>query len=673
MQTIKRVVHVSMGILALWTTLACTGEHPASPYKKGDKEYGTVSGAFFRHRWWNYYERGVSFAEGEFYKEAMADLREAIHQRDQDQRMARTYGMHFIDYFPHRELGIIEYEMGNLEAAQGELELSLSQYPSAKARFYLDRVRKALIERQAKEVAPPRLTLNIQAAEVWTKDDPVLLSGVVEDESYVADITIGGVPFFLEGSATRVPFQKNLILSQGHHSVEVQARNLMGKASRAEVIIHVDREGPLIVIEDLTYDRERQGGEVRIQGTVHDEGGVAELLVNGEAVRIQKGEEVFFSHTLATATESLDLLARDRLGNETSARFVMNRSQATRMPLLLASSEPLGGSHFDIALFEQKDTRPPNIYLKLWTDNQTVFLDKAYLEGQVSDESKIVSLTINQVPVLRGRGTVVFFNHVAELKEGENIIVIEARDEAGNTATKKVSVIRRIPKAMQLAERLSLTVLPFEQKGEVSDASFSFRDNLIDSLVAESRFRVIERDRLDLILKEQEISRSKLIDRSTALKVGKLAAAESIVMGSIVETRTGIEIVSRMFDTETSDIVATADVYGEVKDLPALRYLAQGMAIKLHRDFPLVDGMVLEQKGKDIVTDLGENEVKLYRKVIVYREKPVKHPVTGKILGADSEVIGRARVTQVLPKMSKAELVTGKSGAIEPQDKVMTE
>jgi len=234
-------------------------------------------------------------------------------------------------------------------------------------------------------------------------------------------------------------------------------------------------------------------------------------------------------------------------------------------------------------------------------------------------------------------------------------------------------VIRRIPKAMQLAERLSLTVLPFEQKGEVSDASFSFRDNLIDSLVAQNRFRVIERDRLDVILKEQEISRSKLIDRSTALKVGKLAAAESIVMGSIVETRTGIEIVSRMIDTETSDIVATADVYGEVKDLPALRYLAEGMAIKLHRDFPLVDGIVLEQAGKDIVTDLGENDVKLYRKVIVYRERPVKHPATGKVLGSDSEIIGRARVTQVLPKMSKAELVTGKAGVIELQDKVMTE
>ena len=62
--------------------------------------------------------------------------------------MARTYGMHFIDYFPHRELGIVYYEMRKMDAAKKELELSLVHFPTAKARFYLDRVRKALIEQE---------------------------------------------------------------------------------------------------------------------------------------------------------------------------------------------------------------------------------------------------------------------------------------------------------------------------------------------------------------------------------------------------------------------------------------------------------------------------------------------------------------------------------------------
>ncbi len=92
------------------------------------KQYGTVKGTF-RDRWWNYYERGLSFAEGAFYIEAIDDFRKAASREIRDQRTARTYGMHFIDYFPHREMGIAHYLLGDLEAARKELALSLTQFP----------------------------------------------------------------------------------------------------------------------------------------------------------------------------------------------------------------------------------------------------------------------------------------------------------------------------------------------------------------------------------------------------------------------------------------------------------------------------------------------------------------------------------------------------------------
>ena len=184
---------------------------------------------------------------------------------------------------------------------------------------------------------------------------------------------------------------------------------------------------------------------------------------------------------------------------------------------------------------------------------------------------------------------------------------------------------------------------------------------------------MVERDRLDLILQEQKLSRTELIDKSTALRLGRLTAAHSIMTGSIIETRTGIEIVGRMIDTETSEILATADVYDEVKDLPALRKLAEGMAIKFHREFPLLGGVVIQQKGKYIFTDLGQDKIKIQRRLLVYREEPIKHPVTGKILGADNEIVGRARVTQVMPEVSKAEIVSGETSSINRLDKVITE
>jgi len=353
-------------------------------YTKDGKEYGKVSGAF-RHKWWNYYERGLSYADGEFYEEAQSDLKVAIGQRDKDQRMARTYGMHFIDYFPHRELGIVYYQLGDLRLAKKELELSLSQFPSAKARFYLDRVRKSLIEQEMTEITPPKLTLDFQTQEVWTAGDPVVISGVAEDEQYVAAIKIRGVPLFLEGSKKRIPFSEPLSLSQGTHTIQVVVRNLLGKATKRQLVIHVDREGPLITIDNIRLDETAAESEVVISGYLYDEAGVSAVLVNNIEIPIRQEVEVSFSKRLRADAKVLDLVARDRLGNQTSATISLpskksairnrqspfrNRQAEIRNLLLLACADVVANEGLMAGLFGSGDTRPPTIVLKGWTDSQ---------------------------------------------------------------------------------------------------------------------------------------------------------------------------------------------------------------------------------------------------------------------------------------------------------------
>jgi TolB-like protein len=660
---------ILLGVLS-WCA-GCATQTSDSVYTKEGKEYGKVKGAF-RHRWWNYYERALSFSDGEFHKEAVSDLKVAIEQRPEDQRMARTYGMHFVDYFPHRELGIAYYRMGELTAAQSELELSISQYPSSKARFYLDRVRKALIEREGGEVKPPKLVLDLRNGEIWTRDDPVTISGVAEDERYVAGVSVMGISLYQEQAQAKVPFKKSLQLPQGRHEVAVEARNLLGKKTSHSVVIRVDREGPVITVEKIKEDQTAPEGGIVIFCSVYDEAGVLQLLVNNEPIRSVSGVEVSFRQHVPKSRKELELLARDRLGNETSATIPLDLSgkvkPSVRLAMVGSAEAPLV-----LAALAGKDTRPPEIKLKGWTESQTVFLDKIYIEGQVVDEGTVDSITINKVSVLRRKGQSIFFSHLAELREGDNEILIEAKDQAGNLAEKRISVTRKVPHALQLQERLSLSVLPFEQNGIVSESSLSFQDRLIDSLVNQNRFRVVERAKLDVILQEQKLSSTELIDKSTALRLGKLMAAQSIVTGSIVESRTGTEIVARLVDTETSEILASEDVYDEVKDAVALRGLAEGMAVKFHRAFPLLDGFVIQQRGNAIFTDLGQDKVKVNRRLIVFREEPVKHPVTGKVLGADNVIVGRARVSQVMPEMSKADLLDGKPEAVKPQDRVVTE
>ena len=670
MNPIKNISIFALAICLAGFFPSC--ESARSTYTRDGKEYGVTKG-IFRARWWNYYERGGSFADGGFWEDSARDFREAIGQRPHDQRMARTYGMHTVDYFPHRELGIVCYRMGNFEEARKELTLSLSQYPSSKTRFYLDRVKKSLMEKKGGEVAPPTLFIDFPKNDVWTREDPVLISGTAEDNHLVSSVKIRGVPLFMEAAQQRISFREIMDLAQGQHTVEVEAKNLMGRISRRSVVIHVDREGPLITVEDLNVNSVAPGQPATIRGFIYDAAGVSELIVNGRAVPIQKGREVSFREKLRANAHTVLLVAVDALGNRTSAQVDVSISSMKQKPLMLACAGTDVSGLLVAGIFGPKDTRPPRISLKGWADSQTVYIDKVYLDGHAADEGMIESLTLNQKPIMRRKGKRIFFNQVVRLKKGKNTITIEAKDDAGNVATRELIVTRLVPKALQLADRLSMTILPFGQKGAISDASLSFQDNLTDALVNRNRFRLIERDKLDLILQEQKLSRSKLIDKDTALQLGKLMAAQTIVTGNIIETGIGVEIIGRVIDTETSEILVAEDVYDEVKDLQGLKTLAEGMAIKIHRKFPLLSGTVIKQKGKWIFTDIGDDKIGLQGRLIVYHEEPIKHPVTGKLLGADNEILGRARVVQVMPGMSKAVISDGNPASVKPLDKVISE
>jgi len=680
----QRIVSVLIIMISGACLFGCAVESPRI-YVKDGKAYGRIEEAF-RSKWWNYYERGLSFAEGSFFREAETDLREAILQRSRDQRMARTYGMHFIDYFPHRELGIICYLTGNLETANRELELSLDHFPSAKASFYLDRVRKILIERKGAGVSPPNLTLDFQEEEIWTREDPLVISGIARDENYVSGISIRGVSLFSEGSKKEFVFREMLRLSQGRHEIEVSARNLPGKETTRRLIIHADREGPVITLSDLRISHNGAVSEINISGSVYDEAGVSGLNIGGKALNIQKKTELIFTRTLSSAAEHLELLAQDRLGNQTSARIPLkesgNAGQYADVPEngeqhspLIASAAWGTDGFFFASLFGSNDKKPPDIQLKDWEGEETVFLEKIYLEGKVSDETEIVSLTVNGTQVLRREGKYVFFAHLVDLEEGKNEILIQAGDRQGNTGEKKLSIIRKIPKALQLAERLSVTVFPFGQSGDSDMPGFSvsFQNHLTNALVNRNRFRVLERDKLDILLQEQKLSRAGLTDQDTALRMGKLIAATSVITGNIIESRNGIEIVARMIDTETSEILASQDVYDEMRDIAMSKTLSQGLAVKFHREFPLLDGLVVQQKGDYVFLDTGQSKVRLQRRFIAYREEPIKHPVSGKILGADNVVTGHVRITQVTPALSKARILDREAASIRPLDKVISE
>ncbi|MEK6193602.1 MAG: CsgG/HfaB family protein, partial [Deltaproteobacteria bacterium] len=310
------------------------------------------------------------------------------------------------------------------------------------------------------------------------------------------------------------------------------------------------------------------------------------------------------------------------------------------------------------------------------TKEQTVYFDTLYVDGTATGTYEIESVAINGEPLLIIPGRTVYFNQLMELQEGENTITIEVTDVKGNIAMKTAMVNHQTPKVHQLGSRMSLAVLPFEIKGDPGMASALVYDNLIDAFVDQERFHILTRGgELDSILKELKLSQTDLVDKKTAVRVGKLVAAESILMGTVRETNDTIEIYARLVNTESSSIMEAKDVFSQDKSIPQLQYMTNGLALKLKHSFPLIEGMVIQVKGNEIYADFGSfKRIKKEMRFIVFQQgEVIKHPVTGKILGSETKELGVATVVNVFEDMSIGKLITDfEIGNINVQDLVIT-
>ena len=71
--------------------------------------------------------------------------------------------------------------------------------------------------------------------------------------------------------------------------------------------------------------------------------------------------------------------------------------------------------------------------------------------------------------------------------------------------------------------------------GSNQDVGKGISDLLINQLVNEGRFRVIERSAIDKILKEQNFSNSDRVNSATAAKIGSLLGVDTIIIGDVTQ------------------------------------------------------------------------------------------------------------------------------------------
>jgi hypothetical protein len=110
-------------------------------------------------------------------------------------------------------------------------------------------------------------------------------------------------------------------------------------------------------------------------------------------------------------------------------------------------------------------------------------------------------------------------------------------------------------------DTLTAVLLPFENALQDSSTLAEYlRDLSTEVLVKTGAVRLVERDRLDEVLREQELSAGGLVNPSQAVELGNLLNSRLVLTGKVYRLGTDRVVHVRAIDSETAQIIAAARV-----------------------------------------------------------------------------------------------------------------
>nr|WP_092074283.1 FlgO family outer membrane protein [Dendrosporobacter quercicolus]NSL49187.1 hypothetical protein [Dendrosporobacter quercicolus DSM 1736]SDM86986.1 Curli production assembly/transport component CsgG [Dendrosporobacter quercicolus] len=253
------------------------------------------------------------------------------------------------------------------------------------------------------------------------------------------------------------------------------------------------------------------------------------------------------------------------------------------------------------------------------------------------------------------------------------------------------------PLAAEAAKK-RIGVVSFENASQVSDYTMGrgISDILIAELVQNKNYEVVERNRLDALLKEQVRGASGIIDGQSAAQIGKLLGLDYLVTGTIVEagveqdffsTKAKVVVSVRMIDAQTGTIIFADQTVGKKSAAfsgnnsnprldpsvftAAARRAIEAIAFKINEINPL-EGIVILVQGDKVMIDLGrEHGVEAGQTYLIMREgNPIYHPLTGALVAIEKTDLASFTITGAEATTATGKLKESAAKAIKPGDKV---
>lgn len=150
-------------------------------------------------------------------------------------------------------------------------------------------------------------------------------------------------------------------------------------------------------------------------------------------------------------------------------------------------------------------------------------------------------------------------------------------------------------------------------------------------LTKNKNFTVVDRNSIELILKEQKFQYSGAVDEKTAVELGKMVGASVIVFGTITEFTNKVSIDSKILSVKTAKVIGTTDYsINKTKDVADLIATVISSSEKQKKELEqerqkILQQIDLERENKLAGLELEERQLK--QKIVnlerEYREKSV--------------------------------------------------
>jgi hypothetical protein len=599
------------------------------------QQYCVTDEKTFSEEWYSCYLRGISCArcrEEECLEKARNELFLAIARGKDDSRWVRTYGTHRLpEYFPNRELGVVYYyhykltgNPSDLDKAIGFLTTSLNQCPSAKAKYYLNKVRKGKLLLTGEDTERPQL--EIDPFPQMTNNPYFVISGLVRDDTYVGYIYITlnhEEPLSLLELSQEFfcSFRQEIVLQPGINHLSIKAVDLMGREEEKKIDILLDQEGPMICFAQS--QKESFSSPHEIKGVLYDPSEVIRFSINEhevELIKVSLPEETqklisssaYTFHYLPTLQKQKEGMfhyrAIDALGNSTSGvspilidDHKMDEQMASnhqRKPFCIAmdlDSRNITSDYLFPLLGYQEDSQRNSfkpITINITQAPQETFEDEICPHINILAHHQIREIWINEKPVLFLYGlnlSKIFLSlikkylygenlgrlsipRIMKLKKGENTITVKVVDDNGMVWEKSIQVIKKIRQIYAPNERWRITIHieGYNQDNNMYvEKKKSITQKLIKAFLSQERFWIVDFENLEKVIREQNLSHFIDIPYLGIRNHHEIQNHPEIMIDAfllvyIQENQDSMNILGSLVDFETGVILSSQEVFEEI-------------------------------------------------------------------------------------------------------------